>query len=186
MWTACKSLKSRKVKEGMRGMSLKLVWILLMETLGSHLLVVGSPMRQINSCTTLLSCASLMPLFPILLGHPGREGKPVCVTWSTLVRVGFVLLETSTKVGVLVLSETVASCLIPPLPDRSDVFFTFLKWCFECLQSKNQEEERSLRAGVIQIEGVRGLPKFHLRGGWQKICLDRDCFCILHQWRAWM
>lgn len=149
----------------MRGMSLKLVWILLMETLGSHLLVVGSPMRQINSCTTLLSCASLMPLFPILLGHPGREGKPVCVTWSTLVRVGFVLLETGTKVGVLVLSETVASCLIPPLPDRSDVFFTFLKWCFECLQSKNQEEERSLRAGVIQIEGVRGLPKFHLRGG---------------------
>lgn len=82
----------------MKEMSLTRVCILLAEPLGSHLLELGSPMRQIYSCTTLLSRASPMPLFP-LLGCQGREGKAVCADWSALVRVTFVLIETGTKVG---------------------------------------------------------------------------------------
>lgn len=82
----------------MKGMSLKRVWIFLVEPLGSQLLELGRPMRQIYSSTTLLSCASPMPLFP-LLGCQGREGKAVYADWSALVRVTFVLVETGTKVG---------------------------------------------------------------------------------------
>lgn len=58
MWTACKSLKSRRVKEGTKGVSLKRVWIFLVESLGSHLLVVSSPIRHINSCTFAQLCLS--------------------------------------------------------------------------------------------------------------------------------
>lgn len=38
-----------------------------------HLLVTGSPMRQIYSCSTLLSCASPVPLFPALSVRAGKE-----------------------------------------------------------------------------------------------------------------
>lgn len=133
-------------------MSLKRAWILLMEPLGSHLLMVGSLMRQINSCTTLLSCASLMPLLSTLLGCQGREGKAVCAAWSTLVRFSFVLLETGTKLGVLVLLETVpnSSCLIPPLLDRSDISFTFLKWYFNVCDQRTRRKK-----GTCVLESSR-------------------------------
>lgn len=57
------------------------------------------------------------------------------------MRVSFVLLETAIKAGVLVLLETVPSCLIPPLLDRSDVSFTFLKWYFNVSGQKNRRKK---------------------------------------------
>lgn len=129
-----------------------------------------------------LSYASLP--YPLRLSGQRWQG---CIC-STLEYTGeyFVLLETGTKVGWCV-SALGDNSLMP------NSFFVWQKWGLVShfpekvlwMFAKNQEEERRLCSWVIQIEEVRGFPWIYPRSEWQKIAWGRDCFHVLHQWRAW-